>query len=101
MQFNSTQLEAAHQLGEAFLRFMLSIDAKRAIQTNDSDAPSSKHGDNRLLRATEVAQMLSLSRTMVYQLMYSGRLPSVQIGTARRFKLSEVKKLMENGAPTS
>lgn len=106
MQFSSRQLEAAHQFGEAILRFMQSIDSRLVEQATDTYSPDSKPaaidlGENRLLRATDVAQMLSLSRATVYQLMYSGRLPSVQIGTARRFKLSEVKKLIENGAPAT
>lgn len=37
-----------------------------------------------LLRVEEAARLLSLSRSMVYQMMDSGVLPSVRCGTARR-----------------
>lgn len=37
-----------------------------------------------LLRATEVATLLSLSRSKVFELMASGELPSVHIGRAVR-----------------
>lgn len=103
MQFNSMQLEAAHELGEAILRFVLAVDSQPTRQTSDAARPSSKPagvdcGDNRLLRANEVAELLALGKSKVYDLMSSGRLPSIQIDGARRFKMSEVKKLMENGA---
>lgn len=100
MQFNSIQLEVAHQLGEAILRFVL------ATQTPSNAGPlvhakfgSENRGDNRLMSAREAAQLLSISRGMIYQLMNSGRLPSVPFGRSRRFKLAEIIKLMENGAP--
>jgi excisionase family DNA binding protein len=37
-----------------------------------------------LLKVEEAARRLSLSRTKVYELMESGELPSIKIGTARR-----------------
>ena len=105
MELEPGQLRAAHQLGEAFLRFMLTIQQQGSAPVSSQPRSRTMTGavnldDNRLLRASEAAQLLSLSRGMIYQLMNSGRLPSVQIGGARRFKLSEVKKLMENGAPS-
>jgi excisionase family DNA binding protein len=37
-----------------------------------------------LLRAEEAAQLLGVGRTMVYELLRSGRLRSVKLGGARR-----------------
>ena len=37
-----------------------------------------------LLKASEVAKMLGLGRTKVYEMMASGELPVVRIGTAVR-----------------
>ena len=37
-----------------------------------------------LVRVEEAARLLSLSRSMVYQLMDSGVLPSIRCGSARR-----------------
>jgi excisionase family DNA binding protein len=40
--------------------------------------------DKILLRATEVAEALGLSRAKTYELMASGKLPTVKIDGARR-----------------
>jgi hypothetical protein len=62
MQFDSVQLRAAHQLGEAILQILLTIDSGHARRTNP--VPKSmldELGDNRLLRVAEAAKILSLS----------------------------------------
>ena len=40
--------------------------------------------DKMLLTPTDCAQLLSLGRSKVYELLASGQLPSVQVGRARR-----------------
>ena len=104
MDLNQRQLEAAHQLGEAILRFAKTFEAPKQnvvctiAPVKSIEKPPEKMKDqieNRLLKVSEVAELLSLGRTMIYELMYSGRLPSVKIGNARRFKLNEVMKLFD------
>ena len=104
MELNQRQLEAAHQLGEAILRFVKAIDAPSqnivctiAPVKSVEKTPEKKtyQSPNRLLKVSEVAEMLSLGRSKIYELTYSGRLPSVKIGSARRFKLTEVVKLLD------
>lgn len=99
MQLDHRQLEAAHQLGEAILRFVMAIESPK--QTTPFTPPQlqlekeSDEPENRLLRISEAAQILALSRTMIYGLISGGHLPSVKIGGARRVKLSEVLKLLD------
>lgn len=50
-----------------------------------------------LLRVTEVARWLNLSRSSVYQLMDRGELPYVKIGKCRRVRPEEVSRLIEKG----
>ena len=45
---------------------------------------SAKHPEPLLLRASEVAHLLALGRSKVYELMNTGELPTVRIGTAVR-----------------
>lgn len=45
-----------------------------------------------LLRAEEVARLLGLGRTKIYEMMASGELPTILIGRARRVPH---KKLLE------
>ena len=52
--------------------------------------------ESRLLRVTDVAKHLSLSRSMVYQLMERGSLPYVKIGKSRRVPLEGVEKLVRD-----
>lgn len=44
-----------------------------------------------LLRATEVAALLSVSRSAVYRLAESGALPRVAIGESVRFRVEDVE----------
>lgn len=44
-----------------------------------------------LIRVEEAARMLSLGRSTIYELMASGELPSVTIGTARRIPLAALQ----------
>lgn len=45
-----------------------------------------------LVRVEEAAHILSLGRTMIYELMANGQLPSITIGTARRIPLAALEK---------
>ncbi len=51
----------------------------------------------------EAARMLSLSRPMIYKLIHSGELRTVNIGRTRRVPVSEVERLIDvdsRGRPT-
>lgn len=50
-----------------------------------------------LLSSTQVQQMLGLSRTSIWRLTRLGVLLPVHIGTALRFRRSEVLALMQDG----
>jgi excisionase family DNA binding protein len=54
-----------------------------------------KGPEGQLRRVPEVAAMLSLSRSKVYQLMESGELPYVKIGRSRRVKHTTVLRFIE------
>lgn len=45
----------------------------------------------RLLKATEIAQILNISRAMAYRLMQNGKIRTVEIGSARRVRPSDLK----------
>ena len=51
----------------------------------------------KLLRVTEVAGCLTVSRSNVYSLMDRGALPYVKIGKSRRVRPEDVAKLIEQG----
>jgi len=55
----------------------------------------------RLLTAKEVARILHLSRSMVYKLAFRGDLPSLKIGSARRFRRHDLQRyLARNSGPS-
>ena len=54
--------------------------------------------NDRLLKATEAAELLGLSVRMVHRLVATGDLPKVKLGKAARFRLSDIEVLMEEGA---
>lgn len=49
---------------------------------------------DRLLRVDEVCSRLTLGRTRVYELIQSGELPSLQIGSARRIPESALDRFI-------
>jgi excisionase family DNA binding protein len=67
------------------------------VSTSSLETPSS----TRLYRVTEAMEMLSLSRTVIYELIRSGRLRSVREGRARRIPgsaIAEYIALLESEA---
>lgn len=50
---------------------------------------------DRLLTAAEAAEILNVSSAYVYQLMSKGLLSHVQIGRARRLKMSDLLEFIE------
>jgi excisionase family DNA binding protein len=48
-----------------------------------------------LLRATEVARILNVSRAMAYQLMQRGEIRTVRIGAARRVRREDLFQYIE------
>ena len=51
--------------------------------------------DSRLVRVTEVAMHLSLSRSKVYLMMDAGELPFVKFGKSRRVPMEAVEALIK------
>ncbi|MCH8611902.1 helix-turn-helix domain-containing protein [Arsenicicoccus dermatophilus] len=51
--------------------------------------------DNRIYRVAEVAAYLGVSRSKVYELVRSGRLPSVKIDGVRRVRGADVMAFIE------
>ena len=49
----------------------------------------------KLLKATDVASILNISRAMAYRLMQQGEIPSVCIGSARRVRREDLVKYIE------
>lgn len=61
--------------------------------------PPASTDDDRLLKATEVAAILAVSTRLVWRFRAEGRLAAVHIAGATRFRLADVRRLMETGAP--
>lgn len=52
---------------------------------------------DRLLRAQQVAELLAVSTRLVWRFRSEGKLPSVKIAGATRFRSSDVRKLIDGG----
>jgi excisionase family DNA binding protein len=53
-----------------------------------------------LLRVEEVARALAIGRSKVYELIASGQLPSITIGSARRIPTEALRKWIAERADT-
>ena len=49
----------------------------------------------KLLKATDVADILNVSQAKAYKLMQSGEIPTVRIGRARRVRYADLKTFIE------
>lgn len=55
-----------------------------------------------LLKATEIAHILNISRAMAYRLMQLGKIRTVSIGKAKRVRRKDLRTFIENNlSPTS
>ena len=50
---------------------------------------------NKLLRGTEVAETLNVSKAFAYQLMAAGKIPVVRLGRAVRVRPEDLEKYIE------
>ena len=50
---------------------------------------------SRLLKATEIAEILNISRAMAYRLIQTGEIRSVHIGAARRVRPEDLHAYIE------
>ena len=55
----------------------------------------------RLLKAVEVAEILSISRAYAYRLMQQGQIRAVMIGSARRVRPADLRVFIENNISPS
>jgi len=63
-------------------------------------APSTSNAEmlTRLLKPTEVAERLGVSRSTAYELIQTGDLPSLKIGRCRRVLLGDLARFIEHQA---
>jgi excisionase family DNA binding protein len=73
------------------------IDDQYETSTGDgAGAPSSGPGPTMLLTVREVAEILGISRSTVYELLYARRFPSVRIGNCRRVQRSDLETFVRD-----
>jgi excisionase family DNA binding protein len=55
---------------------------------------------SKLLKATDIAEILNISKAMAYQLMKNGKIRTVHIGSARRVRPADLQTyIQENLTP--
>jgi excisionase family DNA binding protein len=52
--------------------------------------------DTRLLRASEVAKILNISRPLAYRLMQTGKIPTVRINSSVRVRLEDLEGFIQS-----
>lgn len=60
--------------------------------------PEKKPALQKLLRASEVAEILDVSKAFVYQLIQRGLIRSVRIGTSRRIRMEDLLRFIEENS---
>ena len=48
-----------------------------------------------LLKASDVAQILNVSRSLVYRLLQEGQIPAIRINTTVRIKLKDLEEFID------
>lgn len=71
------------------------------LRSNRGEAPGAVNqqvGPSKLLlTVTEACQILTISRSKLYELLNSGHLPSVHIGRSRRIRMKDVEDFVNDG----
>lgn len=49
-----------------------------------------------LLRPKQAAQLLTISRSRIYELMADGSLPSIKIGRSRRIRVDDLRRWLDD-----
>lgn len=105
MKHTSTELHAAHLLGEAILGFCLAIEDRLVrpdkepavpVHPDRSLAVSQARDQDRLLTTSEVAELLRVSDRTIYSMTCPrGPIQSVRLGAAVRYVLKDVREAIE------
>jgi len=61
---------------------------------------SDKLTQSRLLKATEVAEILNISRSLAYKLMQTKAIPTVHVGTAKRVRPTDLNNYIRENLET-
>ena len=56
---------------------------------------STIYKDNRLLKASEVARILNISRSLAYSLIQTGKIPHIRINQSVRVRQDDLNKFIE------
>ena len=56
---------------------------------------STIYKDERLLKASEVARILNISRSLVYRLIHTGKIPYIRINQAVRVHNDDLNRFIE------
>lgn len=54
----------------------------------------------RVIRVTEVAELLDCSKAKVYKMIHSGELPSVDVGGCKRVPVLELEQFINSQLPS-
>lgn len=65
-----------------------------------SEANTVMNQPQKLLKAVEVADILSISRAFTYQLMKQGKIRTVEIGSARRVRPEDLQEFIAESIVT-
>jgi excisionase family DNA binding protein len=76
-----------------------SIGTQCGISSEDEAA--SGPGPSLLLTVVEAAEILGISRSTVYELIYARRFPSLKIGNCRRIRRSDLEDFVRDLAEVS
>jgi excisionase family DNA binding protein len=71
------------------------MDTTDPLETADAPPPTTAPTIKLLLTPTEAAMVLSISRSLLYQLLMDKRIFSVKVGGARRIPLAAIHEYVE------
>ncbi|MEM7210312.1 MAG: helix-turn-helix domain-containing protein [Pseudomonadota bacterium] len=102
MKLKPTEIEAARDLGEAILRFIVAMEDRRAPAEPKPDVhtpvpvASDEADHDRLLTTREAAELLRVSDRTLYNLTQPrGPIRPVRLGGAIRYAIQDVREAVE------
>jgi excisionase family DNA binding protein len=110
MENRITSEEVANQFAKAVKLLLEWVKQEKLVQSQiqnvkpepnrESNRDQIMPDTKRLLKASEVAERLQISRTQAYRLMKIGEIPAVRVGSSVRVKRSDLEEIIRESKET-
>ena len=91
-----TAEEVAQQFAKSIRMLLEWIEQRDKVTIKDILKPKiDEYDKNELLNAAEAAKILKIGKSMTYQMMQKGEIPTIRLGRSVRVKVGDLEQFIE------